>query len=411
MRFVRIARYHLNLLAIRAVAVLAAIALVPIAIAARIEGSVRRCRGRKPRLVWGPVPLISIKFWSAGMRRLGYESRTLVESVSTINVREDFDLHRTEFLKPGRFANLALDYYVFAWAMRNADVHLCFLDGGFMRATHLRRLEAPLLRLAGRKIVCSPYGGDCAVPGHLGPTEEALLRDYPVIREYAERTRERVDYFVRWADLIVRNYQNGYVPRGDVIWPTQLAIDTDEWRSTEPLGEGDGDGDPEVVVLHAPNHRHVKGTSSLLDAVEQLRGEGLNVGLELIERRPNSEVREAMERADIVADQFIAGYAMFAIEGLAAGRPVMSALSGMPAEVRESGALDDCPIVDANVENVTEELRRLVTDPGLRRRLGAEGREFALHRHSEQAVGRDWEAILKHVWSGAELPAVLPEAA
>ena len=38
--------------------------------------------------------------------------------------------------------------------------------------------------------------------------------------------------------------------------------------------------------------------------------------LNLIEGRPNQEVKQAVIAADVLADQFIAGYAMFAIEGL-----------------------------------------------------------------------------------------------
>jgi hypothetical protein len=403
-------RRRLNLIAIALAAGLAAPALAIVALRARTQTRSRRRAGLKPRVIWGPVPLISIKFWSAGLRARGYESRTLVESVSVINVREDFDLHREDFLGDGRFGALARDYRVFAWALLNADVFMSFMDGGFLRHTHLQRLEGPLLRLAGKKLVASPYGGDIAVPGYLGPTEEALLRDYPVIHEYAEFTRRRVDYVARWADVVVRNYQNGYMPRGDLVWVTQVAIDTEAWRPAGAPGEGDGRGG-EVVVLHAPNHRHVKGTPALLDSIEELQAEGLKVRLNLIEGKSNAEVKEAIETADIVADQFIAGYAMFAIEGLAAAKPVLSALSGMPPEVRASGALGESPIVDTTIENLTEELRRLIVDPALRRELGERSREFALSHHSEEAVGRGWEAILRHLWEGKPLPRRLPEDA
>ena len=98
--------------------------------------------------------------------------------------------------------------------------------------------------------------------------------------------------------------------------------------------------------------------------------------LELIERRPNSEVRDAITRADIVADQFIAGYALFAVEGMAASRPVLSALSWMPADVRADLDARGLPIVDADLETIEPALRRLIADPQLRRTLGEAGRRF-----------------------------------
>jgi len=53
---------------------------------------------------------------------------------------------------------------VFLWVLRDADIYLSYFDGGFIRGTALRRLELPLLRFAGKRIIVSPYGSDIAVP-------------------------------------------------------------------------------------------------------------------------------------------------------------------------------------------------------------------------------------------------------
>jgi hypothetical protein len=381
-------------------------ALAAVAVASRPLRVLRRILRLKPRLAWGPIPIISIKYWSAALRARGYPSFTLVGFVSRINVRDDFDRHTDEFLGPGGLAALARPFAVFAWLLVKADIVFSFLDGGFLRYTPLQEVEGRLLRLAGIKLVCFPYGSDVAVPGHIGVAEEALLTDYPEFVKTAERTRARVDWFCRWSDVVIRNYQFGYLPRSDVVWPTMLAIDTEEWSSDGAAREGDGTD--EVVVVHAPNHRHVKGTDALIRAVADLEREGLNVRLNLIEGRPNHEVKKAVMEADLVADQFIAGYAMFAIEGLSAGKPVLSSLGWMPEEVRTTQALQSCPIVDTSVENLTENLRRLARDPGLRRELGEAGRRFALDYHSLSAVASSWEAILDHLWRGAPLPRELP---
>jgi glycosyltransferase involved in cell wall biosynthesis len=385
---------------------LAFAALIALALLLRAQSILRRLFRRRPRVVWGPDPIINIKYWSQALRARGYESTTCVYNVYAIHTREDFDRHRDEFLPRFAYGDLYRDYAVFAWALRNADVFMFFLNGGFLRWTPLRNREAWLLRLAGRRLVVFPYGGDIAVPGHLGPAEEALLRDYPEFVETAEAVTERVDYFARWADVMIRNYQYGYLPRADILWPTMLAIDTDEW-SEAPAAASDRDGGP-VVIVHAPNHRHIKGTARLIEVVEELRSEGTAIELDLIEGRPNHEVREAVRSADIVGDQFIAGYAMFAIEGMASGKPVLSALAWMDPEVRETEALRACPIVDADLETLKEKLRGLATNAKARRELGAAGRQFALDYHSYEAVSDGWEAILDHLWGGAPLPRQLP---
>jgi glycosyltransferase involved in cell wall biosynthesis len=364
----------------------------------------RRRRGSRPKLIWGPVPIISIKYWSQALRELGWDSRTCVFGYYSINERADFDVHYDEFLPRGLIFEAFRPYAVFLWVLRAADVYLSFFDGGFLQATALRRVELPLLRLAGMRIIVSPYGSDIAVPGHLGVAEEPLLRDYPQIAANGERVRRRALSFARSADLIVRNYQYGYLPRWDVLWPTQIAIDAERWRPEAAPGDADG-RDGEVVVVHAPNHRHIKGTDGLIAAIEELRGEGVRVRLDLLERRPNTEVRDAVLGSDIVAEQFIAGYALFAIEGMAAARPVLSALSWMPADVRENLAQRGLPILDTDLASLKTNLRELIEDPRRRRTLGEAGRRFVLEHHSYAAVGSVWAAIIEHVWSGEPLPA------
>ena len=60
--------------------------------------------------------------------------------------------------------------------------------------------------------------------------------------------------------------------------------------------------------------------------------------------------------------------------------------------------MQECPIVDTSVATLTDKLRLLVTDPELRIRLGREGREFAVRRHSYDALGRAWAGIVDGTW-------------
>jgi glycosyl transferase family 1 len=390
-----------------------AIAMVPplllAAMAARVDTALRRRLGVRPRLVWGPVPIINIKYWSQAMRARGYKSQTCVNQVLAINERTDFDRHYDEFLPAGIVFDPLRAYTVFLWVLASADVYFSYFDGGFLANTPLRQLELPLLRAAGKRIIVSPYGSDIAVPGYLGVVEEALLRDYPDIAVNGEQVRRRVLSFVRWANLIVRNHQFGFLPRWDVLWPTELSIDAELWGAPSRRDDAENrDGHRgEVVVVHAPNHRHMKGTQGLIEAVDSLRAEGLRVRLNLIEKRPNSEVRAAVQSGDVVADQFLVAYALFAIEGMAAGKPVLSALSGMAADLRENLAQRGLPIVDADLTNLKSRLRELIEDPRRRQALGEAGRRFVLEHHSYEAVGAVFAAIIQHTWSGAPLPGEL----
>jgi glycosyltransferase involved in cell wall biosynthesis len=374
------------------------------ALTQRLPTARRRRRRLRPRLAWGPVPLISISYWSQALRQLGFESQTVVTHHYQAFERASFDVYRAELLEGRRWAWLG-DYRVMSSMLRRADVFVSFFNGGFLYTTPLWRLEAVAIRLAGKRLVVCPYGGDIAVPGYLGPFEDAFVADYPATVERAPEVRRRVDWLCARADLVVRNLQVGYLPRADVIWPQQVAVDTDLWAGDGKTSLADGRHD-EVVVVHAPNHRALKGTSALEDAVRRLRAEGLRVGLDLLQGRPNEEVRRAVLAGDVVAEQFIGGYALFAIEGMSAGKPVLSNLAWMSAELR--ARLSDCPIVDATEETLTDRLRALVTDPGLREQAGRASREYALRHHSYAAVGERWARLLTEVWLGRQAGSARP---
>jgi nucleotide-binding universal stress UspA family protein len=389
----------------QAIAALAFCFFVVLALLERTRTSWRRRRGARPRLLWGPSAIISNKYWSEAMRAIGYESRTCIIVDSAITTREDWDLCRDEFLG-GRYSDRLRSYAMFAWAMRHAEVFLFFFNGGYLIGTPLEWQEFRLLRLAGKKLVFSPFGGDIAVPDYLGEMKEATLADYPQLVEQAPLTRRRVLHSLKWADVSIRNITIGFLPAFDVVWLTQLGIDAGLWRPDGTDSGSDGHSEP-VVVLHAPNHRGVNGTDHLERAVRQLRDEGLKIDLRILEGQPNEQIRAAMHAADLVADQFLdPGYGLFPIEAMAAGKPMLTRMSPIPEELWTE-SLRACPLVDANPENLRDELRRLITNPQLRRELGDAGREYVVKYHSHEAVGRDWELVIEHAWRGTPLPARL----
>jgi glycosyltransferase involved in cell wall biosynthesis len=384
------------------------VALVLIALIERVRTGVRRRRGLPPRLVWGPTPIINAKYWHEALRRRGYESTTCVWGFSTIHARGDWDHYLDEFRGEGVISARMPEVRCFIWTLRRGDVFCRFFEGGFLRQTRHEWLEAPLLKLAGKKLIVSPYGSDIAVVGSLGYLEAPLFEDYPILRERSEETKRWVHHTLKWADVVIRNWQFGYLPRWDVTWLTELAIDTDEWSSGDGGDKPPGPRDAEVSVLHAPNHRHIKGTKHLERAIADLREEGLPVRLEILEGKPNTEIRRAMAESDILADQFLAGYALFAVEGMSMGRPLLANLDSLPDDIRASESVRECPIVDTDPESLEEDLRRLISDAELRREVGRASREFALRYHSYEAVADGWEKILAHVWRGEPLPEWLP---
>lgn len=143
----------------------------------------------------------------------------------------------------------------------------------------------------------------------------------------------------------------------------------------------------ELVVLHAPTDRDVKGTSHVVEAVETLRAEGFPVRLDLVEGVTRDEVLERCARAHVVVDQLLLGwYGGFAVEAMALGRPVL-------AFIREDEAADnpfgpDLPVIRTTAASLVEDLRALLEDTPGREQRGNAGRRFVEEHHDPRRIAR-----------------------
>jgi glycosyltransferase involved in cell wall biosynthesis len=351
-----------------------------------------RRTGTRPTVVWGPVPIVNVVYSTAAERLYGYRSESVVFDVFGINVRERFD-HAFDRWRKIPVIGRLVPYLVFVWAGLRFDVYGFFFDGGLLGATRLWRTELALLRLAGKAVVVYPYGSDARVPS----TTRELGRwhaytDVPVGGEDRDEAdvRRRLDAFGRYANVVLGCADLVLdLPRLDGVM--RYPFDDSGWA---PRPEVEDDV---VTIVHAPNHRVYKGTRYLEQAVETLRAEGLAVELVLVERVRTDVARETYATADIIADQFLIGaYALFAIEGMALGKPVVCYLNDRFRGHQPEW--DDCPIVSANPDALVETLRALVLDPPRRRALGERGPTYVKRYHSLESVGAEMDAIYSRIW-------------
>jgi len=347
-------------------------------------------RGSQRLLIWGPVPIINNKYWSEAMRRAGWSSRTLMSTYySTINQRSDYDVYYEDLLKVrwlGCLADTLGSYVAHLYVVRNAKVvHIPFSGGPLGKTVLLWQCEAWLYRLAGVRTVVLPYGADIYRYSRVVDpmVRQALLLSYPDAAKREARVERSVRYWTKHADAIVMGFTMDGVGRWDIPSGNMVCIDTDLWSGTRRASDASTSGP--IRVLHAPNHRGVKGTEYILAAIDQLKAEGLPVELVLAERISNDQVRRLMQEVDILADQLILpGYGLNAIEGMASGLPVIANLEDRAAtEVfRRYSFLDECPIVSAGPGTIAEVLRVLVANRSMRTELGTAGRAYVEKYHS-----------------------------
>jgi len=194
---------------------------------------------------------------------------------------------------------------------------------------------------------------------------------------------EWVDYMYHWDTLMLAHF----------------SIDADAWKPTKADTIPPKGG--KLRILHAPNHRAIKGTQYFLDAVKELKEEGLEIELILLERVPNDEVRRVMASADVVADQLIVGwYAMFALEGMAMGKPVLCYLREDLKQLYVASGLiasDEIPIINCSPATVKQAIRELASNRGRLAEIGKRSREYVIEHHSTQAVGKVFDRINRSI--------------
>ena len=361
-----------------------------------------------PRLVWGATPIINYSYWSRAMERAGFSSETYtMPYYESINCREDWDKLIGEsfsglpyFLKP---------YLIFLESLLKYDVFFSSCDGYFLGMTPLWRFEALLLRAAGKKSVIFPYGGDSFVYGRIQSQSLAhcLLMSYPDQARRQDKIAARLDYWIKNSDIFIPGFLcvNGF-GRWDVITPSVLHVDLDIWNASSKDIFADG-GDEPVTIVHAPNHRGFKGTEFIIQAVDELKAEGLNIGFLLLEKLQNSEVRQILEtKADILVEQLIyTGHGLNGLEGLASGVTTISNLEddNFTSPFRRWSFLDECPIVSASPETIKDTLRVLIKSPNLRKEVGVAGRAYAEKYHGYAAAAYMFNNIIDKVWHEKEV--------
>ena len=361
---------------------------------------VSRGRSKPIDVGLGPEPLINNIYHQRALALHGYTAETFVNAVYFITAK--FDVRADRWLRgfrPGslRFCLVSLVLTMRAcWRYR--AIYISFNGGPLGAGTvWLWRLEPRLLRLARVRTLILPYGSDVQDMQLCSnfSFKQAKACDYPTDRRRVARVKAQVQLWTMGADHIVGGCEwVDYMGYWDTLMLAHFSIDTDPPMPEAPPPRP---ANAPLRIIHAPNHRTIKGTRFFVDAVEQLRAEGCAVELVLLEKVPNDQVRAAIQAADVVADQLIVGwYAMFALEGMVMRKPVLCFLRPDLKALYERYELvrpGEIPIVECTPETVKEAIRGLVQRRAELPALGERSREYAIRHHSLPAVGAVFDQI------------------
>lgn len=149
------------------------------------------------------------------------------------------------------------------------------------------------------------------------------------------------------------------------------------------------------VIVHTPSNQLLKGTPSVLAAVERLRAKKIDFEFLLVQT-DRKRALEILGQADIFLDQFIlGGYGMASIEAMAMGKVTVCYIKPTVPYP------DDLPIVNATVDNLTETLEELIANRELRNELGRKARAFAEKYHDATAMAHQQERLYRDLMHNA----------
>ncbi|MBL8080132.1 MAG: glycosyltransferase [Anaerolineales bacterium] len=349
----------------------------------------------------GPEPFVSHAYHKKALESYGYSAQTYVDSVYFIT--NQFDVRADNWIKAKSLRKLLLPFIEFVWSVHRYKCVYIYFNGGplGLGTVLLWRIEPFLYRIAKSKVIVMPYGGDVQEITRSANLlfKDAMTRDYPKQRLRRKRIGTQIDLWTRHADHIIGGCEwVDYMYHWDTLMLLHFPIDVDRWKQPELL---DKNQVSTIRILHAPNHRAMKGTRFFIQAVDDLRAEGFNLELILAERVSNDQIHDLMASVDIIADQLIIGwYAMFALEGMAMGKPVLCYLRSDLEDLYITTGLvrpTEIPIVKCSPLTIKDVLRDLISNRERIREIGERSRKFILQHHSLKVIGSVLDEINRSV--------------
>ena len=367
---------------------------------------VRFIKQKRPIVLWGPIPQKNIKYNSEAIKIFGIKSNTVVYRIHRQNSELDFDYHYKHFalkILPG----FLTPYIVFIWFLFNFNILITNYNGGLLNRTHLRFLEAWFIKIAKKKLVVWPYGSDTYVYTNINDHtfRYGLYKSYPYSARISKKITRQIEYFSKNADFAVGNIpHNETCPRWDILTVGCYCVDTNEWKPPLDYKFWTNGTNGFVKIVHCPNHKYVKGTDFIINACNELKNEGLNIELIILENITNNKLREIVKQCDILAAEVIYGYATNEIEGMSLGKPVISNLENDHyfLVAKRYTYFKYCPIISATPETIKQRLKELIINPELREEIGKKSRDYVIKFHSLEGQGLMWSKIINKIWNNNE---------
>jgi hypothetical protein len=139
------------------------------------------------------------------------------------------------------------------------------------------------------------------------------------------------------------------------------------------------------LIIHTPSNQNFKGTKYVIEVIECLKSEKIEFDFKFLENIPYYEVKNWYSEADILIGQLLHPMGgKQEKEALACGTIVMSHTARNYHNVIQP----DCPIVSVTPDTLYEELRSIIKNYELRKKIAKMGRPYVEKYYSNIVVAK-----------------------
>lgn len=262
-------------------------------------------------------------------------------------------------------------------------------------------IDLPILKMMGKKVLMTCCGSDVRIMGIEYARNPYACRIKTGLNTQCNDQNKinNLKYISRYVDVFfaprnLYDFVASVVEKEKInssLWLHNVSYSSITTKDVESVESRDV-----PVIIHMPSNTEVKGTRFINTAIDKIRQKGLKFEYKLITGLSHEDALKSIKDSDIVIDQMLlGGIGSTAIEGMRFGKVVVSYIL---ENVKEKH-YPECPVFNANIDNLEQKLQEIIEDVSLRIELGKKGIQFVKDNVNVDSINDELIEIYRNLYT------------